>query len=349
MTRKQLVTVYDVARTARVSPATVSRVLNQPENVSRRTRLRVLSVIRQSGFRPNVNARRLANGASAQICFLLGNRALAHSFHSRILQGVADHCKQKHHQVAFTSFEYGADDTLPNENLPVIIRENAGIEGLVVAGTNYPVFLKYIEGLNIPYVLFGNNLLTGSLALPRKNAVCFDEQGGAEAAAELLIELGHRHVTFIGDLSKIWYRRRYRGYGRVMKARKLAPAAVDVQDDPDCFQLGQRAVATMIRKYPKTTAVLAQDDETACGILAGLRKLRIRVPEEISLVGYDDIAEIQYMQPALTTVRVFKEKIGSTMAEELLRLIGGERCRVSPVVIGTELVIRESCAKPRAG
>ncbi len=344
--KQRLKTVYDIARKAAVSPATVSRVLNDSTKVSAGTRIRVLDVIRESGFRPNLNARRLVRGGSGQVCFLLSNRDVAHSFHSRILKGVEDYCKQQHHQVIFTSFDYPAESELTAENLPLIVRENAGVEGLLIAGANYPAFLKCIEDLKIPFVLFGNNLVTGSLAIPRNmQSVCFDEQEGAAAATEFLVELGHRQIMFVGDLSKVWYRRRYEGYRKVMAARGLAPACADINDEPDCVHLGERALPIMVRQWPGTTAVLAQDDETACGILAGFRKLRIRVPEDISVIGYDDIAEIKYLNPALTTVRVPKEKIGCAMAEQLFRTLRGGPRR-QPPVIGTELVVRESCARP---
>jgi LacI family transcriptional regulator, galactose operon repressor len=340
-------TVYDIAHKAGVSAATVSRVLNQSSKVSSRTRERVLAIMRDSGFRPNRNARSLVRGGSGQICFLLSNRDVAHSFHSRILKGVEDFCKRQHQQVIFTSFDYPADSEPAPESLPLIVRESSGVEGVLLAGTNYPAFVKSIEHLKIPYVLFGNNLVSGSLALPRNaHAVCFDEQGGAASATQFLIELGHRQILFVGDLSKVWYRRRFEGYRTVMAERGLPVACADIQDEPDCFQLGERALPVMVREWPGTTAVLTQDDETACGILSGLRKLRIRVPEDISVVGYDDIAEVHYLSPALTTVRVPKEQIGSTMAEHLFRVIEGG-VRRQPPVIATEIIIRESCARPR--
>jgi LacI family transcriptional regulator len=345
--KERLKTVYDIAQKAGVSPATVSRVLNQSSKVSSRTRARVMMIIRDSGFRPNLNARRLVRGGSGQVCFLLSNRDVAHSFHSRILKGVEEYCKQQHHQVIFTSFDYPAAPEPAPESLPLIIRESSGVEGLLLAGTNYPALLRRIEELEIPHVLFGNNLVAGSLTLPRNpQAVCFDEQGGAASATQFLVELGHRQILFVGDLSKIWYRRRFEGYREVMCARGLTVACVDLRDEADCFRLGERALPVMVQQWPGTTAVLAQDDETACGILSGLRKLRIRVPEDISVVGYDDIAEIQYLNPPLTTVRVPKEKIGSAMAEHLFRILQGGH-RKQPPVISTEVVIRESCARPR--
>jgi DNA-binding LacI/PurR family transcriptional regulator len=128
-----------------------------------------------------------------------------------------------------------------------------------------------------------------------------------------------------------------------MRAKKLPAIAVDVGGERDAFDLGRRSAPELIRRYPATTAVLTQDDETACGVLESLRRLRIRVPDDISIVGYDDIREARYLTPPLTTVRVPKELVGRTMAEQLFRRIEG---RAAPAAtLRTELVIRDSCIR----
>jgi len=344
LAEKALKTVHDVARAAGVSVATISRVLNQHPNVSAKTREKVLALIQQSGFRPNAIARRLAHGRSGLLCFLLSNRDIIHSFHSRVLKGVEDYCQQQHRQVIFTTFDYGPDDPMPAENLPRMVREYRAIDGVLLAGTNYPNLLRYFAEVELPYVLFGNNLVTGALPLPRKNCVSFDEQAGAREATEFLAELGHRHITFVGDLGKPWYVRRQDGYREVMLARGLPAAAVDIRDATDCVELGRRAVPLLLRQHPQTTAILAQDDETACGIIENLEKVGIRVPADMSLVGYDDIAEIRYLKPALTTIRVPKASIGWKMAESLDMIVAGKPLRALQP-LATELVIRDSCAR----
>ncbi|MGH9663883.1 MAG: LacI family DNA-binding transcriptional regulator [Bryobacteraceae bacterium] len=337
-------TVRDVARAAGVSAATVSRVLNGNPRVDGKIRERVLEVIRETKFRPNANARRLVRGSSGQICFVLSNRDLTHSFHSRILKGVENYCRQQRHQVVFTVFNYAPEAALPNDDLPRIIWEGGGVEGVVIAGTNYPVLTRYVERLGIPYVLFGNNLVRNS-AMPRRNAVCFDEEGGARQATEFLIQLGHRRVAFFGNLARPWYCRRYEGYRAAMAAQKLQPVLVG-RDEPAGFELGRWSVPELIRRYSRTTAIVAQDDETACGALDVLRRLGILVPEEMSLIGYDDIAEVQYLNPPLTTVQVPKEKIGWTLAEQLFRRIEGKS--LPAIRLETQLLIRGSCARVKA-
>jgi LacI family transcriptional regulator len=344
LAQKVFKTVHDVARAAGVSVATISRVLNQHPNVSPKTRERVLALIQQSGFRPNAIARRLAHGRTGSLCFLLSNRDIIHSFHSRVLKGVEDYCQQQHRQVIFTTFDYGPDDAMPTEALPRMVREYRAIDGVLVAGTNYPNLLRYFTEVELPYVMFGNNLVTGALALPRKNAVCFDEQAGAREAAEFLFELGHRHIAFVGDLSRPWYMRRQQGYREAMEGRGLPVATIDIRGEADCTELGRRSVPLILRQHPETTAIIAQDDETACGVLENLEKLGIHVPGDMSLMGYDDISEIRYLRPALTTVRVPKAAIGWQMAETLAGMVAGKPAR-PPAPFATELVVRDSCAR----
>ncbi len=289
-------------------------------------------------------ARRLAQGRTGMLCFLLANRDIIHSFHSRVLKGVEDYCQQHHRQVIFATFDYGPGDPMPAEDLPRIVREYRAIDGVLVAGTNYPNLLRYFAEVELPYVLFGNNLVTGALTLPRKHAVSFDEQAGAREAAEFLFELGHRKIAFVGDLAQPWYLRRQQGYRSVMEDRGLPVATIDIRGEADCVELGRRAVPLLLRQYPKTTAILAQDDETACGILENLEKIGIRVPRDMSLMGYDDISEIRYLRPALTSVRVPKATIGWKMAESLAGMVAGKNVRLA-APLATELVIRDSCTR----
>jgi DNA-binding LacI/PurR family transcriptional regulator len=335
-------TIRDVARAARVSAATVSRVLNQNPSVKPDIRDRVLAVISSSGFRPNANARRLVQGGSGQVCFLLANRDVGDSFHSCILKGVEDYSRGQHYQVVYARFDYDAHTVLPTNDLPRILREHGGVEGVVLAGANYPSMVRYLEDLALPYVLFGNNLVNESAAYPKQNAVAFDEERGAREAVEFLLELGHRRITFIGDLSMQWYRRRFQGYRAAMLARKLRPAAVDLQER-DAVELGRRAVPDLVRRYPGATAILTQDDETAVGVLESLRRIRVRVPEDISVVGYDDAREGRYLNPPLTTVRVPKERVGEMLAERLFQRIAGGAAPA--LMLETEMVIRESCIR----
>jgi DNA-binding LacI/PurR family transcriptional regulator len=343
--RPRIETVYDIATVAGVSVATVSRVLNQSPNVREETRQRVLAIIRKCGFRPNANARRLVGGRSGQVCFVLSNREVVHSFHSRILMGAEEYCRQKSYHVVFTTVEYTHDYEFPGDSLPRVIREHGSVEGLLLAGVNYPNLLRYLDAARIPYVLFGNNLVTGSLRLPNGPTVCFDEMQGGEQATMLLADVGHRDVVFAGDLSQPWYQRRYEGYRRAMHTLQLEPAVIDLRESVTAFELGRRAVSILLRRHPRATAVVAQDDETACGILDALKRLGLDVPGEISVVGYDDITEIRYIQPNLTTVRVPKEEIGWAMADRLLNRPNGKQSYRS-LVLPTEIVIRDSCRKP---
>ena len=261
--------------------------------------------------------------------------------------GVEDHCRRSGQDVVFTTFQYEPTDRFPTAAMPRILGERGSMEGLLVAGTNYPNFLAYLNSLRQPYVYFGNNLVTGSLELPASGCVSFDETGGGRLAAEYLADLGHRRLAFAGDLSRSWYRRRYEGFAAALRERSIEPVLIDSAAPPDAFELGRHAAEVLLRDHPAVTAVLAQDDETACGLLDVLRRRGVPVPATLSVMGYDDISEIQYLTPALTTIRVPKEEIGRTMASELLHLRGHGAHPRPAALLEASVIVRDSCAPPK--
>jgi LacI family transcriptional regulator len=162
--------------------------------------------------------------------FSAGESRLGRFLSLALFEGVEDYSRGQHHQVVYARFDYDAHIVLPTNDLPRILREDGGVEGVVLAGANCPSMVRYLEDLALPYVLFGNNLVNESAAYPKQNAVAFDEERVPRAmssvqdaleAVEFLLELGHRRITFIGDLSMQWYRRRFEGYRAAMLARKL--------------------------------------------------------------------------------------------------------------------------------
>ena len=306
---------------------------------------RVMAVIEKSGFRPNANARRLVRGSSGQVCFLLSNRDLSDSFHSRILKGVEDYSRQQHHHVVYTGFDYGADTALPNPDLPRILGEDGGTEGVVLAGTD-SVLVRYIESLSIHTFCSATTWCANPTPTPSKIP-----SGSTKAKAHARPPSSCWSSGIARWLSLATSRRS----GTGADARDIRQPWKPKTSDP-CWwicrgsptrSLGCRAVPELIRRCSSATAVLAQDDETACGLVVTLRRIGIAVPADLSVIGFDDIRSAQYLTPPLTTVRVPKERVGWTMAEQLFQRIHGKR---SPaVLLGTELVIRESCARAPAG
>jgi DNA-binding LacI/PurR family transcriptional regulator len=225
------------------------------------------------------------------------------------------------------------------------ILERGTIDGLIVAGTNHGNFIEALRQVGIPFVVFANNV-TKNTVLEELHSVGFDSEDGTRQATEFLINLHHRHIWCIADPNIPWYARCYRGYAKSMAKAELHAQLVDVPQKELPYQYGKKCAAWLLESKKAATAIVAGDDEIALGVLAMLREKGMQVPGDLSVVGFDDLEELKYFHPGLTTVRVDRERVGEELAKVLFELL--ERPNMSPVkrMVPTQLVVRETCASP---
>ncbi|MGH9342757.1 MAG: LacI family DNA-binding transcriptional regulator [Terriglobia bacterium] len=335
-------TIRDVAREAGVGVGTVSRVLNGGASVSLETRHRVLAVIRRLDFRPHAQARRILQPHSGMVCFLMSNRAFMHSFHARVLQGVANCASALKQHVIYTVAHYDPLSQPGRIPIPPILQERGWVDGLILTGLVHGNFLRRIQGLHIPFVALGNNVLdrngTGDFDM-----VSFDEYKGVHEAVCYLAGQGHRRIMFVGDVSFPWFRERFRGYLAAVRSKKLTPISMTNKMNTGGFQeYGERAVSRLLAIKPRPTAVMAGNDEIAYGVWRALVRNGMNVPKDVSLVGFDDREEASLMDPPLTTVRVHKEEIGEALMKLLLEKLHQPGHPFTKRIFSTELITRES-------
>ena len=337
------ITIREVAADANVGTATVSRALNEPWRVSPATIDRVTRSIDKLGYKPNFRARLLARGNSGMICFLLSNRPFIHSVHAQILEGAAHEADILGVQIVYASCTYEPGAAPPEIELPQILAARGLIDGVIVAGTNYPNLLDAIDRLHLPYVVFGTNLVTGN-GDKLANAVYVDEQQGARHATEHLLSLGHEKIRFIGDTLLPWYRRRYQGYCDALREAGIAPLPPIGSSGEDPLRMGAAAALELLDRHPSFTAIFAGSDRAAHGAIKALRSRGLRIPDDVSVVGFDDDEIASLEEPPLTTVRMPTEEVGARCVLMLNDII---RSGVQPeqaVWLPAELVIRESTA-----
>src|SRR3984893_14404125 len=238
-------TIREVAQAASVGIGTISRVLNSSSQVSRETRERVLQAIRRLGFRPNAQARRILKRRAEMVCFLLSNRDFLHPFHARILQGVESYASGLKQHVLFAALHY-SPKTLPERiDLPPVLQEQGLIDGIILAGTIYPNLLRRIESINMPFVVFSNNVV-GIDGECRFDEVGFDDFKGTLRATHHLIKKGHRRIDFCGDISYPWIRRRYDGYSHGMREIKVKPVVATSRQSQSFVEFGQGSVPALL-------------------------------------------------------------------------------------------------------
>lgn len=334
-----IVTIRDVAAHAGVGVATVSRVLNGSRLVRPPTRKRVLASMKELGYRPLAQARRILRRRAGMVCFLLSNRDFLHSLHARILQGVENYASTISQHVVFAALHY--DESTPPHRIPLppTLSERGWVDGLILAGTTYMNFLRRIESIHVPFVAFGNNVV----GLDRRDHLDLVRIDGAKAewrATQYVIEQGHRRIAFVADTGWPWFRERYEGYLEALRAHGLEPISCTSPREGGMTEYGDWAAGCILGMSPRPTAIMAGNDEIAYGLWRTFRRLGIHVPDEISLVGFDDRDEAGLMDPPLTTVHVPKELIGESLMKLLLEKLERPGRLLGERIVPTELVVR---------
>lgn len=334
MTRNnKKITIQDVARAAGVSASTVSRVLNDKDDVASDTYEKVQDVIAELGYTSSLAARSMRSRRTGVIGLILPD--LEDSFCIQVLKGINRAIAEfEYDLIAYASSSIRTPSKADREQLYVSLLNGSLTDGIILvtpAANSFPRAAPVV-------VIDPNNNCTDCPAVIGLN------QAGAVTAMEYLIGLGHRRIGFISgrpDLQSA--NQRFLGYKSAMDQAAI-PLDPDLIVDGDFTAATGRAAARELLSLPKPpSAIFAANDQSAIGAIRAAREAGLRVPEDLSVIGFDNIPEAAYCHPALTTVDQFIVKMGHLATETLIRLIYEEDIESGPYVIPTELVIRDSC------
>ncbi|RZU74375.1 MULTISPECIES: LacI family DNA-binding transcriptional regulator [Micromonospora] len=323
----------DVARLAGVSHQTVSRVINGSASIKPETRERVLQAIERLGYRPNTAARALVRGRSGMIGIIGTARTLfgPTSIH-RSVEDAARAAGYFATSVSLSEVTRRALDDATDHLMRV------GVEGIVmIAGHDEALEVVRKQRSGVPFVVVEGDLSKAS------RTVGVDQVLGARLATEHLLKLGHREIVHVsGPLNWAEARARVEGWRLAMSEAGLRPA----EPVPgDWSSASGYAAGLRICEMSETTAVFAANDQMAIGVLRALHERGRRVPEDISVVGFDDVPEAAYLIPPLTTIEQDFEAIGRRAIDVITQAINGDDLQPSPLVI-PKLVVRQSTAPP---
>lgn len=332
------VTIRDVAARAGVSVATVSKVINQRYGVAADTFARVRAVIDELGYEASLVAQSLRNHKTNVIGILVAD---LEPFSTELLKGAADAIRGTGFELVVYSAGGRTGDPEGWER-----RYLSRLSGTLVDGAVLVTPAAELEGLpGTPVVAVDPH--TGRSPLP---AIVSDNLRGAQLATEHLLTLGHRRIALLAgrpDLQSAQLRET--GYRRA-----LAAAGVEVDEtlvvagDYD-GELAGASARELLTRPDRPTAVFAANDTSALATLDAASALGLRVPDDVSVVGFDNIPESALCTPPLTTVQQPIREMGHRAITVLIGLINGEPEEREPVVLDTELVVRSSSAAPRAG
>jgi len=337
-------TIRDVARHAGVSVATVSRVLNESGYFDEETGRRVREAVQVLGYRRNVHWQRLSADSSKTLCFLLGNRATINSMQTRLLSACERTARDSGYDLVFSRFDYDTSARASRLTLPRLLADHGLADGVILIGRHAPNLLEALDGIRMPWVLLGNNFEGDFRSLPH-NALSYDEEPACYDAAGYLIRLGHRRIAFIGNQHLQWFRRRHAGFQRAIAERGLPSIAITHNWGVTGVEYGRMAAAELLRAPEPPTAILAANDEVAAGVWKELVSRGVSIPREMSLCGFGDREEFQILEPSLTTIAVFPERLGAELARMALARLETNG-KVDALLHPCQLVERASCGPP---
>lgn len=336
-------TIEDVAKIAGVSKGTVSAVINAKNSVKPSTRDAVLAVMKKLNYRPQGVARNLKSNIHEKSIGLI-IKDINYPFYTAIASGVKEYANEKGYVVFITSSENNHESEREISNLFASKDIKGAIIAPIIEGTSEIEHLFKLKMINYPFVLLE------SVQGIRSNVVTIDNIKAIKKAVEYLIDDGHEKIVhFAGPLNSSHTHERIEGFINAFSERPLAFSKemivnIGVQFEETLERTKKYFKNLKKSKYP--TAIVCFNDKQALGVMAALKELNIKVPEDISIIGNDDIYYAQIYPVPLTTIRAPQKEIGRKAAEILIKNIESkELLEPEIIVLDTEIIVRGSTIK----
>ena len=340
--RSSTPTMKDIAARANVSVGTVSRVLNRHQDVNEQLRARVETAVRKLGYHLNSRTRSAVHAKSRIIGLLLCNDFGLSSAQSLLLLGVEEECAKAGYYLLFARHQFPADVPPDTLQIPSIIETPGLADCVIIVGTISQNILAAFAHHGLKYVLLANHLIDSGENFIDSMQVRYNDEGGCYDATRYLAQLGHTHIWYVGDASRPWHKRRYKGYARAMSELGLEPHAHTIALSDDEFENGQIAVSYILEQGWPVTAILAASDELAFGAREGLRQHRRDVPKDVSLVGFEH--EIGHSRGSnLTSISIDMVNVGRQLAKLAVAQIESEKNQTGEVAVPTVFLKRSTC------
>jgi LacI family transcriptional regulator len=330
---RKSITIQDVAAAAGVSISTVSRVLNEKDDVAPETYARVKAIIDEMGYASSLAARSMRSRKTNVIGLIMPD--VGDPFSVEVMKGVNRAIATADYDLlVYTTGDFKKNTWADNQRRFVALLNNSITDGVIVvtpSASDFPTAAPVVA-------------VDPHVAAPDFPAVIANNRAGARAAMRHLIDYGHRRIGFIGGrrdlLSGIQRRQGYED--------AICEASIPL--DPDLVQDGDFTTPTAVLAARRLfnlpeppTAIFAANDASAIGVISAARELDVRIPDDLSVVGYDNIPETAHLRPPLTTVDQFMTEMGYAATELLMDLIQDNPHETNLIEIPTELVIRDSC------
>lgn len=328
------VTMKDIAKKAQVSVNTVSRALNDKPDISETTKEKIQEIAKQLNYKRNILARNLRTTKTKTIGVVISDNS--NPFFAKVLKGIQDATNGQGYQIILCNTE----EKYEKEEEAVRLLLELRIAGLLITPTQARIDnLLELKQLGVPFVL-----LARKIENIMANYVVCDDVPGAYIATSYIIQQGHRKIAFLGGLSGISDAKgRLEGYKQALSENQVEFNPFLVR--AGCFdpETGYEAMKQILMEQERPTAVFCFSDYVAMGAIKAIQEKQLEIPEDIAVVGYDDIEFATYLKIPLTTIKNPKYSMGVEATKLLLGIIEGKITQPQQVILKPELTIRESC------
>jgi DNA-binding LacI/PurR family transcriptional regulator len=345
------VKIEDISKSLGVSKATVSLAINNRPGISQDTREKVMAFVRESGYisRPMIDSEQ-KNIYNHTIRFMVCSNPeedyyesnLSTSFFEKLIQGMEKKCVRHHYALIFST-------SSPNnfKNMIEEIAHRQDSAGLVLLATNLKRSEVSFAIKKIPALVVVNNIFEYLHA----NFVVMNNKMGGYDACSYLIKLGHKNIGYVRSKTRITnFDQRKEGFMRAIQENNLEIPLDHFYTVRNDIKLSQKDFSEVLQKRikPLPTALFCENDYMAIGVMKALMEHGIRVPEDISIIGFDNVSESIVIHPELTTIHVQKTKMGELAIQALLDLVNSKHSPLTytKTIIDTYVVERKSCASP---
>lgn len=327
------ITLKMVAERAGVSVNTASRAINNKSDINEETKKKVLKIAQELGYVRNATAVALRTRKTRTIGVVIADNR--NPFYAEVLNGMEEAAREKNYHIilANTQRDYKKEE----EAINLLLAKR--VDGLLITPVqDRDDDIKNLINANIPFVVVGRDFENIEV-----DAVYNDEVKGGFLATEYLIKKGHKRIALInGFLHKSPAKGRLEGYKKALNKYRISLDESLISVGDINIEDGYERTKQMLEKDLNFTAIFVYNDMMAFGAMQAIKKKGLRIPEDIGLVGYDDIPFSSLISPSLTTIRLKKQDLGSESVELLLSRINDRRKKPKKVILDVELIVRET-------
>ena len=332
---KRRVTIKDVARKAGVTHPTVSRAINDSPRVSEETKKRIRRIISEIGYRPNLIARSLVRSKSRVLAVITPD---LNPHVQPILRGIADACRRNNYALMLFSTDYWTEEKLSY----TWVMDNWRVDGMLIYNVVYQrkggSDIRRIQSYQTPFVFINKYLRD-----PKINSVSVDNFEAAAQAVNHLRELGHRRIGIMnGNLKSVDGVERFEGFKRALTAAKIpfdehAVGCANYSDEQSFEEMKR-----ILCQARRPTAMFCANDLMAVGVIRAAEEKGLSVPQDLAVVGFDDIDAGRYFRPTLTTLRPPLRELGEKAVDLLIEILQNPRRHPEQIPMTAKLIIRDS-------